>query len=271
MSPRKGHPLTEVHALKIRLGLRKNALERYEAKVLAGISTSPPLPPRRPAARPLRQVPAGLVPGRLRHHFRGRPVSEIMRQRFPVTIRLALLAFLFEAVIGLVAGVLAGLRRAVRWRQPRAGHDHGGGRRPRLRARLTRPDPARGEAGWFPVAGIQRGGGATSCPPWCSARCPWSTSPGSPGPASWRTCGPTTSAPPGPRACPSGGSSGGHALRNSLIPVITFLGVDLGALMGGAIVTEGIFNLPGIGQAAVHSRSSCRRARRGRDRHRRWC
>ena len=38
-----------------------------------------------------------------------------------------------------------------------------------------------------------------------------------------------------------------HILRNSLIPVITFLGADLGALMGGAIVTEGIFNVPGVG------------------------
>jgi ABC-type dipeptide/oligopeptide/nickel transport system permease component len=42
---------------------------------------------------------------------------------------------------------------------------------------------------------------------------------------------------------------GVHALRNSLIPVITYLGVDLGALMGGAIITETIFNLPGIGRA----------------------
>jgi oligopeptide transport system permease protein len=38
-----------------------------------------------------------------------------------------------------------------------------------------------------------------------------------------------------------------HILRNSLIPVITFLGADLGALMGGAIVTEGIFNIHGVG------------------------
>lgn len=38
-----------------------------------------------------------------------------------------------------------------------------------------------------------------------------------------------------------------HVLRNSLIPVITFLGVELGSLMGGAIVTEKIFNIPGIG------------------------
>ncbi len=38
-----------------------------------------------------------------------------------------------------------------------------------------------------------------------------------------------------------------HLMRNSLIPVVTFLGTDLGALMGGAIVTEGIFNVQGIG------------------------
>jgi len=40
-----------------------------------------------------------------------------------------------------------------------------------------------------------------------------------------------------------------HVLRNSLIPVVTFLGADLGALMGGAIITEGIFNIPGVGHA----------------------
>ncbi len=37
-----------------------------------------------------------------------------------------------------------------------------------------------------------------------------------------------------------------HILRNSLIPVATFLGGDLGALMGGAIITEGIFNINGV-------------------------
>ncbi|GAA4863261.1 ABC transporter permease [Actinomycetospora straminea] len=40
---------------------------------------------------------------------------------------------------------------------------------------------------------------------------------------------------------------GVHMLRNSLIPVVTFLGYDIGALMGGAIVTEGVFNIRGIG------------------------
>ncbi|MGN0120952.1 MAG: ABC transporter permease [Streptomyces albidoflavus] len=38
-----------------------------------------------------------------------------------------------------------------------------------------------------------------------------------------------------------------HLMRNSLIPVVTFLGTDIGSLMGGAIVTEGIFNIKGVG------------------------
>jgi peptide/nickel transport system permease protein/oligopeptide transport system permease protein len=40
---------------------------------------------------------------------------------------------------------------------------------------------------------------------------------------------------------------GVHVLRNSLIPIVTFLGVELGNLMGGAIITEGVFNVPGVG------------------------
>ena len=40
---------------------------------------------------------------------------------------------------------------------------------------------------------------------------------------------------------------GVHAVRNSLIPVVTFLGYDFGALLGGAIITEGIFNIYGVG------------------------
>jgi oligopeptide transport system permease protein len=40
---------------------------------------------------------------------------------------------------------------------------------------------------------------------------------------------------------------GVHLLRNSAIPVLTFLGTELGGLMGGAIVTEGIFDIKGVG------------------------
>jgi peptide/nickel transport system permease protein len=44
-----------------------------------------------------------------------------------------------------------------------------------------------------------------------------------------------------------------HVLRNSMLPVVTILGMDLGLALGGAIFTEGIFNLPGLGQEIVQA------------------
>jgi peptide/nickel transport system permease protein len=44
-----------------------------------------------------------------------------------------------------------------------------------------------------------------------------------------------------------------HALRAALIPVVTQLGIDVGVLLGGAVVTENVFGLPGLGQLAVQS------------------
>jgi peptide/nickel transport system permease protein len=42
-----------------------------------------------------------------------------------------------------------------------------------------------------------------------------------------------------------------HALRNALIPVITVIGLDFGALLGGAIITETVFAWPGVGNLVV--------------------
>ena len=44
-----------------------------------------------------------------------------------------------------------------------------------------------------------------------------------------------------------------HAIRNGLIPVVTILGLQMGALMGGAVVTEQIFVVPGFGRLIVES------------------
>ncbi|MGK5546897.1 ABC transporter permease [Streptomyces sp. URMC 127] len=44
---------------------------------------------------------------------------------------------------------------------------------------------------------------------------------------------------------------GKHAMRSTMTPILTVLGMDLGALVGGAILTETAFSLPGLGQAAV--------------------
>ncbi|MGZ4767664.1 MAG: ABC transporter permease, partial [Ilumatobacteraceae bacterium] len=40
-----------------------------------------------------------------------------------------------------------------------------------------------------------------------------------------------------------------HALRNALIPIVTVAAIDIGGIIGGLIITEGIFNIPGVGHA----------------------
>lgn len=46
---------------------------------------------------------------------------------------------------------------------------------------------------------------------------------------------------------------GRHALRNALLPVVTILGLQLGTLLGGAVITEVVFDWPGLGQLLVDS------------------
>jgi peptide/nickel transport system permease protein len=43
----------------------------------------------------------------------------------------------------------------------------------------------------------------------------------------------------------------GHVLKNALIPVVTVLGLQLGTLIGGAVITEYVFALPGVGRLVV--------------------
>ncbi|MBM7171506.1 ABC transporter permease [Streptomyces sp. G44] len=47
-----------------------------------------------------------------------------------------------------------------------------------------------------------------------------------------------------------------HALRSAMTPILTVFGLDLGVLMGGAVLTESTFNLPGLGLQAVNAISS---------------
>ena len=44
-----------------------------------------------------------------------------------------------------------------------------------------------------------------------------------------------------------------HACRNAALPVITIIGLQLGALLGGAVITEIVFGWPGVGQLVVES------------------
>jgi peptide/nickel transport system permease protein len=44
-----------------------------------------------------------------------------------------------------------------------------------------------------------------------------------------------------------------HALRNALIPIITVMGLQIGALLSGAIITENVFSWPGIGTLLINA------------------
>jgi peptide/nickel transport system permease protein len=42
-----------------------------------------------------------------------------------------------------------------------------------------------------------------------------------------------------------------HALRNAAVPIVTVIGISIAALLGGVVVTESVFNIPGLGRLTV--------------------
>lgn len=179
--------------------------------------------------------------------FSGRPVTEVLATAFPITIRLAIYALLIEAILGILFGVIAGVRRGgifdstvlvlslvvisvptfvigflmqfflgIKW-----------GLLPATATTisfksLTMPAIVLGATSLAYVIRLTR-----------------------------QSVSENVSADYVRTARAKGLKEGTvmtrHILRNSLIPVATFLGGDLGGLMGGAIITEGIFNINGVG------------------------
>ena len=45
----------------------------------------------------------------------------------------------------------------------------------------------------------------------------------------------------------------GHALKNSLLPVVTVMAIQVAGLLAGAVITESVFNIPGVGRIAVNA------------------
>jgi oligopeptide transport system permease protein len=195
-----------------------------------------------------------LLQGDFGETFRGEEILGLIKEAYPNTLKLALVALTIEAVIGLTAGVLSGLRR--------------NGFLDNLVLvstlfLLALPTFVTGfTLQW--LLGVQW----KIVPPTVSAEAPFSELivPGFVlGAVSMAYVArlSRTSIVENQRAdyvrtatakgLPRRRVVGIHLLRNSLIPVITFLGTDLGALMGGAIITEGIFNINGIGNTAYRA------------------
>jgi ABC-type dipeptide/oligopeptide/nickel transport system permease component len=186
-------------------------------------------------------------------NFRSQPVWDIMKAKIPVTVRLGILAFGFELIIGLVAGIVAGVRK---------GKFFDSLVLISTLVVISIPIFVLGfiaqllfgvRLGWFPIQGINQGLQSYLLP----AMVLGSVS------LAYVARLTRTSLVENLRAdyvrtARAKGLSprrviGIHALRNSMIPVVTFLAVDLGALMGGAIITESIFNVPGLGREVFES------------------
>lgn len=180
--------------------------------------------------------------------FAHRPVIDVMAEAFPVTIKLAIMAIVFEAVIGIIFGFIAGRRRGgifdstilvasliviavptfvlgfvlqfimgvkLMWLPTTVGNDVDF-------MSLLMPATVLGAVSCAYVIRLTRQEVAENLN------------------ADYvRTAR--------AKGLPERRVMTHHVLRNSLIPVATFLGGDLGALMGGAIVTEGIFAINGVG------------------------
>ena len=180
--------------------------------------------------------------------FNGRPVLELMASAFPVTVRLTLVAVVFEIVVGVTLGVVTGLRRG----------------RPVdtavLLATLVVISVPTFVTGLLLqlLLGVRWGWIRPSVPP--QAPLDQLILPGlvlASVSLAYVTRLTRTSLAENRRAdyvrtavakgLPRRRVVVRHLLRNSLIPVVTFIGTDVGALMGGAIVTERIFNIHGVG------------------------
>ncbi|MTE20833.1 ABC transporter permease subunit [Streptomyces sp. TRM43335] len=180
--------------------------------------------------------------------FNGRPVAELMATAFPATVRLMLVALVIETVVGVVLGVVAGLRRGrgidtsvllltllvisvptfvtgatlqfllgVKW--PLVSPAVSGEAR---FGELLLPGIVLALVSLAYIARLTRTSVAENT----------------------RADHVRTAVAKG---LPRRRVITHHLLRNSLIPVVTFLGADIGSLMAGALVTERIFNIQGVG------------------------
>ncbi|NEK86558.1 ABC transporter permease [Blastococcus saxobsidens] len=181
--------------------------------------------------------------------FRGRPVLETISQRLPITIKLTVVAIAIEAVIGIIAGVLAGIRRNSFFDNVVLVSTTLVVSIPILVLAFVAQFVFGLKLGLFPISGAQEGWYSFILPGLVLAS----------GSLAYVARLTRTSVAENMRAdyvrtarakgLPNRTVVVRHTLRNSLIPVITFVGADIGTLLGGAIVTESVFNLPGIGRA----------------------
>jgi len=181
-----------------------------------------------------------------------RPIGEILLERLPATIELSLAALLVAVVIAFPLGVLSAVRKDSLWDHLAMGVSLGGVAIPNF---LLGPLLILLFAlwlGWLPVSGREGAG---------SLVLPALTLGTALAAILSRMLRATLLEVLGEDYVRTARAKGlaprtviwKHALRNALLPMITLLGLQLGALLGGAVITEVVFSWPGIGQLVIEA------------------
>lgn len=187
---------------------------------------------------------------------RNRPVTEIFKEKYPATIRLALAAILIEMVIGITSGIISAIKQ-YSWADVIA----------TLSTSVLVSMPVfwlgmlmqvffgiwlkRWGLPYLPISGMT----STEFPAWAHLILPAITLASVSTAYTARIMRSQLLEVMGQdyiRTARAKGLAerkvvGRHALKNALIPVVTFIGIDFGVMMAGAILTETIFNWPGVG------------------------
>lgn len=190
----------------------------------------------------------GLLTGNMGRTITGRPIADVLAEAWPRTIQLTIITMIIVIVIGVTGGVIAGLRRGGVFDQTTLALTLVVIGTPIFVLGTVFQTVFAVELGWFRPSFAPELGIATYVLPAIvlgllslatamrltrtsvaeNLRADYVRTANAKG-LTWRRVVSV------------------HVLRNSLIPVMTFLGTELGLLMGGAMVTEGIFNIPGVG------------------------
>ncbi|NJQ05320.1 ABC transporter permease [Streptomyces lonarensis] len=210
-----------------------------------------------------------LAQGDLGTNFRGRPVTEIIADSLPLSARLAVIALVVQILIGITAGVFAGLRN-------KGVIDYAVkistvviiafpvfvlGKVIQTTVNVPVTNALR-EASWAPDwLGTVFSISYQANSPWLSLLVPGVVL-GALGLATTARLTRTSLIEnlhadyvrtATAKGMPRRRVIGVHALRNSLIPVVTDLGLSVGVLLSGAVVTEAIFNIPGVGFQLINA------------------
>jgi len=195
-----------------------------------------------------------LVTGDLGVTFSGREVNDILANAFPVTLKLVLMAVVIELVLSIVMGLISGLRKG--------GIQDNANLIVALVLSSVPPFVALFVAqyfigiklGWAPVTvGADTSWGAMLLPAIVIALTIYVT-----GMRLMRGSVIEAQSAEYVRTAAAKGLSRSriipvHIARNSLIPVVTNSAASFGALIAGTTVTEGIFNIPGVGNVLFHA------------------